>query len=55
MALHTQEGASAVEYALLIAGIATIIVASIFLFGGSVAAMFNDSNSCLNAGAASLC
>ena len=43
------------EYALLIAGIATIILASVFILGGSVATMFSDSNSCLNAGAASLC
>ena len=51
MNLRTQEGASAVEYALLVAGIATIIVASVFVFGGSVATMFSDTNNCYNAGA----
>jgi len=53
--LRTQEGASAVEYALLIAGVATVIIATVFIFGGSVATIFSDSNNCFNAGAASLC
>lgn len=39
------------EYALLIAGIASIIVASVFIFGGTVATMFSDTNNCYNAGA----
>ena len=38
-----QVGASAVEYALLLAGIAAIIVAVIWLFGGFVDGVFHDS------------
>lgn len=38
-----ETGASAVEYALLISGIAAIIVASLFLFGGFVDDMFQGS------------
>ena len=33
-----QRGASAVEYGLLIAGIAALIVAIVFIFGGQLAA-----------------
>jgi len=33
---HDERGASAVEYGLLIAGIAAIIVAVVFLLGGAV-------------------
>lgn len=36
-------GASAVEYGLLIAGIAALIVATVFLFGGVVGNLFGDS------------
>ena len=36
-------GASAVEYGLLIAGIATIIVATVFLFGGFIEGMFTGT------------
>ena len=38
MVQHDQRGASAVEYGLLVAGIATIVVSVIFVFGG----MLND-------------
>jgi pilus assembly protein Flp/PilA len=37
-------GASAVEYGLLVAGIAALIVAVVFLFGGTIQRVF--SNSC---------
>jgi len=36
-------GASAVEYGLLIAGIATLIVAIIWAFGGAVADVFDNT------------
>jgi pilus assembly protein Flp/PilA len=39
----TEHGASAVEYGLLIAGISAIMVAAVFLFGGTVRNMFSDS------------
>jgi len=38
-----ERGASAVEYGLLIAGIAAVIVAAVFLFGGTIRNMFGDS------------
>ena len=38
-----ERGASAVEYGLLIAGIAALIVAAVFLFGGVVHNLFGDS------------
>jgi pilus assembly protein Flp/PilA len=40
---HDEDGASAVEYGLLISGIAAIVVAVIFLFGGMVAGVFDDT------------
>ena len=36
-------GASAVEYGLLIAGIAAIIVAAVFAFGGGARGLFHGS------------
>ena len=38
-----QRGASAVEYGLLIAGIAALIVAIVFIFGGQLAGIFKDT------------
>ena len=38
-----EDGASAVEYGLLIAGVATLIVAVVFFFGGAVADLFDDT------------
>ncbi|MGN6161395.1 MAG: Flp family type IVb pilin [Marmoricola sp.] len=40
---HDEAGASAVEYGLLIAGIAALIVAVVFLFGGMVQHVFTTS------------
>jgi len=36
-------GASAVEYGLLVAGIAAVIVAVVFLFGGFIGDIFSDT------------
>jgi pilus assembly protein Flp/PilA len=44
-----ERGASAVEYGLLITGIAAVIVAAVFFFGGAVLALF--SNTCNTVGA----
>jgi len=44
-----EAGASAVEYGLLIAGIAALIVTVIFAFGGTISTVF--SNSCGTVGA----
>jgi pilus assembly protein Flp/PilA len=38
-----ERGASAVEYGLLIAGIAALIVIVVFAFGGSLAGIFTDT------------
>lgn len=38
-----EDGASAVEYGLLVAGIAAVIVAAVFLFGGALNALMGDS------------
>jgi pilus assembly protein Flp/PilA len=38
-----ESGASAVEYGLLIAGIAALIAAAVFAFGGGSTGMFQDS------------
>ena len=38
-----ERGASAVEYALLITGIAALIIAVVFLFGGVLNSVFTDT------------
>jgi pilus assembly protein Flp/PilA len=38
-----ERGASAVEYGLLIAGIAALIAIAVFAFGGGATGMFQDS------------
>ena len=38
-----ERGASAVEYGLLIAGIAALIAVAVFAFGGGSSGMFQDS------------
>ena len=47
-----ERGASAVEYGLLIAGIAGLIVAMVFLFGGAVKSLFSGTCDSINSGAA---
>jgi pilus assembly protein Flp/PilA len=42
-ARRDEDGASAVEYGLLVAGIAALIVAVVFLFGGMISDVFNDT------------
>jgi pilus assembly protein Flp/PilA len=41
--VRTEQGASAVEYGLLIAGIAALIVAVVYLFGAQVGTLFQDT------------
>ena len=38
-----EDGASAVEYGLLVAGVAGVVAAAVFLFGGAVQGLFNDT------------
>jgi pilus assembly protein Flp/PilA len=40
---RSESGASAVEYGLLIAGIAAMIAVAVFAFGGGSTGMFQDS------------
>ena len=42
-AAKSDEGASAVEYALLVAAIAALIVIVVFAFGGLVQSIFQDT------------
>lgn len=45
-------GASAVEYGLLVAGIAAVIVAIVFVFGAKIAAVFTSTCTAVNKGTA---
>ena len=47
LAKMDSRGASAVEYGLLIAGIAAVIVAVVFLLGGNILDAFNKTNNCV--------
>jgi len=47
-----ERGASAVEYGLLVAGIAVVIIAAVFLLGGTVSSLFGHTQSCIGNGAA---
>jgi pilus assembly protein Flp/PilA len=49
-ALRHDEGASAVEYGLLVAAIAAIIVGVVFILGGKVSSAFNKTNTCISNG-----
>jgi len=43
-------GATAVEYALIVSAIAAVIVAAVFLFGGAVNHLFQNSCAAVNSG-----
>ena len=45
LAKMDERGASAVEYGLLVAGIAAIIVAVVFLLGDTLEGVFSNTNS----------
>ncbi len=46
--LRHDEGASAVEYGLLVAAIAAIIVAVVFLLGQRGSTVFDSTNTCIS-------
>lgn len=48
------EGASAVEYALLVAGIAIVIILAVFFLGNTISGLFNRTGTCI-AGAPASC
>ena len=41
-------GASAVEYGLLVAGIAVVIIIAVFALGGSISGVFTKTSTCLS-------
>jgi pilus assembly protein Flp/PilA len=50
-----ERGASAVEYGLLVAAIAAVIVAVVFGLGSMIHDAFSNTSSCVSAGAAATC
>lgn len=50
LAKMEERGASAVEYGLLIAGIAALIVGAVFLLGPVLAAQFDDTRTTIEGG-----
>jgi len=48
IALRHDEGATAVEYGLLVAAIAAVIVLVVFLLGRSVSSAFDHTNNCIS-------
>jgi pilus assembly protein Flp/PilA len=53
LAKMDERGASAVEYGLLITGIAAVIVGTVFLFGGAVKGLFSTTCNTIGASAKS--
>ena len=48
-----ERGASAVEYGLLIAGIAALIAVVVFAFSGTITGLFNDTCNSVSSGGGS--
>ena len=48
LAKMDERGASAVEYGLLVAGIAALIVAIVFLLGGTLNGVFSKTNASIS-------
>jgi pilus assembly protein Flp/PilA len=48
LAKMDERGASAVEYGLLVAGIAAVIVAIVFLLGGTLNGVFTSTNASIS-------
>jgi pilus assembly protein Flp/PilA len=48
LAKMDERGASAVEYGLLVAGIAAVIVAVVFLLGGTLNGVFTSTNTSIS-------
>ena len=48
LAKMDERGASAVEYGLLVAGIAAVIVAIVFILGGTLEGVFSSTNDSIN-------
>ncbi len=50
LAKMDERGASAVEYGLLVAGIAAVIVVIVFTLGDTLSGVFNDTNTSIGNG-----
>ena len=50
LAKMDERGATAVEYGLLVAGIAAVIVGAVFLLGGTLEDAFDTTNSTIDSG-----
>ena len=50
-AIRAEEGASAVEYGLLVAGIAIVIISAVFFIGSSMKTQFNKVGNSISAAA----
>jgi Flp pilus assembly pilin Flp len=48
--VHEEEAPTTVEYAIMLAAITGVIVAVVFLFGGAVKSMFEDSTKKIQSG-----
>ena len=55
LAKMDERGASAVEYGLLIAGIAALIVVVVFAFGGTISNVFKSTCTAVAHGSATSC
>ena len=53
--LRNTRGASAAEYALILAIVGAAIAAAAIFLGGEVATAINDAGSCINAASSSTC
>jgi pilus assembly protein Flp/PilA len=53
--IRRDEGASAVEYGLLIAGIAAIIAVTVFVLGGQLKDRFGKTGSCVAGTSSTTC
>ena len=52
---RNDQGASAVEYGLLVAGIAVVIIVAVFLLGSNIKGVFDKSGSCIASTTAAPC
>ncbi|GAA1497369.1 Flp family type IVb pilin [Paeniglutamicibacter kerguelensis] len=43
-----EQGATAVEYGIMVAGIAVVVVGAVFLLGGSIEGLFTDVKGCVD-------
>ena len=55
MHFRRDEGASAVEYGLLVAGIAVVIIGAVFLLGGTLKSSFTKTNTCIASNGGGTC